>query len=193
MRERNDRGQRGAYEHETTLQCGCCIFEFLIFQQMLDQRITHFACRHFLVLFRNIFGFFMRQQTCRFDFQQRRSNEEKVARHIQVDVAHTLHFRQILVGDFRKRDRPDAHFLTANQIQKQIERALEAFYANTIRHAYKSASNAFWRNGSYTPIATAWERFRERMLSRMGRRTHSSAWASSTSGSMPRLSRPNTK
>ncbi len=51
--------------------------------------------------------------------------EQVVGRHVDVERAHQLEVRQVLLRDGRDRDVGDVDFVRADQVQQQVERALE--------------------------------------------------------------------
>ena len=73
------------------------------------------------------------------DLQQRGGHEEKVARHVQIEAVHAGHLFEVLVGDLGDGDGADVHLLAADQVQKQVEGALETVDANLVGHDWSRA------------------------------------------------------
>ena len=70
------------------------------------------------------------------DVEQRRCDEHEIARDIEVEVAHALDLREVLVGDLRDRDGADGDLLPAHEVEQQVEGARERRCGHAVRHGY---------------------------------------------------------
>jgi hypothetical protein len=65
------------------------------------------------------------QQQSRLDRHQHRRHDQVLGRQLQVGGAHRLDVFQVLARERRHRNVEDVEILLANQVQQQVERALE--------------------------------------------------------------------
>ena len=59
------------------------------------------------------------------DHHERGGHHDELARHVEVELAHEVEVLHVLLGDAPDRDVVDVQFLAADQVQKQVKRALE--------------------------------------------------------------------
>ena len=57
--------------------------------------------------------------------QQRRSHHQELAGDVEVDLPHSLEVLEVLLGDERDGDVEDVEAVLADEVQQQVERALE--------------------------------------------------------------------
>ena len=95
--------------------------EFLVLEEPPDQRVARIvllrfdACRRLRP----------RQQHLRLDVNQRRRHHDVLARDVQIELLEQRDRVEILRGDQRDRNVVDADLVLPDQVQQQIERALE--------------------------------------------------------------------
>ena len=124
-----------AFRHEARMKGGARVLVLLVGKQPFDQDIARLArgeLRDIVV----DFGRILRDEALRLDLEQRRCNEQKVARHVEVEVLHARDLGEVLVGDLGDRDGADIDFLSAHQVQQKVERALEACSADFVGHSF---------------------------------------------------------
>jgi len=102
--------------------CGC-VLELLVFDQLPDQ----FPAR--VVLFRFIGWRLLieREQTAAFNVKEVRSHDDEFAGHVDVQFFERIEIFEVLPGNVLDRDVVNADLVALDQIQQQIERALENF------------------------------------------------------------------
>jgi hypothetical protein len=69
------------------------------------------------------------------DLEERRGDENEVARDVEVHVAHPVDLVEVLVGDVGDRDGADVDPLPAHQLQEQVEGAREGLCPHAVAHA----------------------------------------------------------
>ena len=124
-----------AFRHEASMKCGARVLVLLVGKQPLDQDIARLArgeLRDIVV----DFGRILRDEALRLNLEQRRGHEQKIARHVEVEVLHARDLSEVLVGDLGDRDGANIDFLPAHQVQQKIERALEACSADFVGHSF---------------------------------------------------------
>ena len=97
--------------------------ELLVLEQPPHQRLA----RIFLGIFLRRVG--ARQQHPRLDVDQRRRHHQELARDVEVHLLHQIDVVEVLLGDQRDRDVVDAELVLPDQMQQEIERALEVLRA----------------------------------------------------------------
>ena len=70
------------------------------------------------------------------DIKQGGGNENEVARHVEVEVAHALDLLEVLIGDLRDRDGADRDFLPGHELEQQVEKARRSSKSHLIRHLH---------------------------------------------------------
>ena len=98
--------------------------EFLVLEQPPDQRIA----RIFLVVGIAGGGLGPRQQHPALDVDQRRRHHQELAGDVEVELLHQVEVLEVLLGDQRDRDVVDVHLVLLDQMNEQIERALERLH-----------------------------------------------------------------
>ena len=95
--------------------------ELLVLEQPPHERVA----RIFLLALDSGRGLGPRQQRPRLDVDERRRHHEEFTRHVQIELVHQAQRLQILGRDERDRDVVDADLVLLDEVQQQIERALE--------------------------------------------------------------------
>jgi hypothetical protein len=98
-----------------------------VLEQLLDQFEARVFLLHFLVFAIEFGG----QQHLGLDLDQRGRHHDEVAHHVEVFLAHHIEETQVLVGDFVDGDVEDIDFLRLDQVQQNLERALEILEVKT--------------------------------------------------------------
>lgn len=104
-----------AFRHEASMKGGARVLILLVGKQPLDQDISCLArgeLRDIVV----DFGRILRDEALRLDLEQRRGHEQKIARHIEVEVLHARDLSEVLVGNLGDRDGANIDFLPAHQV-----------------------------------------------------------------------------
>ena len=94
------------------------VFEFLVFQQPLDQFPPRVVQRILDLLA-------PRQHHPRLDFDQRTGHFEKIADGVDIELLKDRQILEKLIGDRRDRDFGDLDFVLSHQIEQQIQRPAE--------------------------------------------------------------------
>jgi hypothetical protein len=90
-----------------------------MFEQSADERFARIIVR---ILLRWIGA---RQEHARLDVNQRRRHDEELAGNVEIQLLHQVDVFQILLRDQRDRNVVDVDLVPLDQVQQQIERALE--------------------------------------------------------------------
>ena len=93
----------------------------MIFEQTPDELLARVVLGR---LFLRI-GFGLGQEDARLDVQERRGHADELAGHVEVDLLHRLERLQILLGDQGDGDVEDVDLVLVDEVQQQVERALE--------------------------------------------------------------------
>ena len=114
------------------------VLELLVFDQLPDQ----FPAR--VVLFRFFFGRLLieREQTPAFDVKEVRSHDDEFAGHVDVQFFERFKIFEVLPGDALDRDVVNVELVALDQIQQQIEWALENFELDLVVRSHWRADNA---------------------------------------------------
>ena len=126
---------RDSFRDEPRMEGGTRVFVLFVGKQAFHQdiaRLTRGELRDIVV----DFGRILRDEALRLDLEQRRCHEQKVARHVEIEVLHARDLGEVLIGDLGDRDGADIDFLPAHQVQQKIERALEACGADFVGHSF---------------------------------------------------------
>jgi hypothetical protein len=97
-------------------------------EQAAHERFARILFR--LVLLRGIRA---RQQRSRLEVNERRCHDEKLARHVEIQLLHQREIGEVLLGDQRDRYVVDVHLALANEMNQQIERPLERIELDLVR------------------------------------------------------------
>jgi hypothetical protein len=65
------------------------------------------------------------EQLDRLELDQRGRDQEELGGDLEVEAAHSLHLGEIVLGDAGDRDLPQVDLLPRDEVQQQVERALE--------------------------------------------------------------------
>ena len=95
--------------------------ELLVLEQPADERVA----RIFLLAFDAGRRLRPRQQHLRLDVNQRRRHHEELAGDVEVQLLHQLDGVEILLRDERDRNVVDVDLVLLDQVEQQVERALE--------------------------------------------------------------------
>ena len=87
-----------------------------------------------LVIVDGFAGSLLRHQRGGLDVQKGRRNQQKVARHVQVQRLDALGLGQVLLGHLAYGDGADIYFLAGYQLQEQVERSAVDLRRHAIRH-----------------------------------------------------------
>ena len=104
-----------AFRHEASMKGGARIFVLLVGKQAFHQDIARLArgeLRDIVV----DFGRILRDEALRLNLEQRRGHEQKIARHVEVEILHARDLSEVLVGDLGDRDGANIDFLPAHQV-----------------------------------------------------------------------------
>ena len=99
------------------------IFRSLLEAFVFLQPSHKFSARIGFFLF---FRLWPRQQHARFDLGQHRCHEQILARQLELQLVHHFDVLHVLFRDFGDGDIENVDVLVANQVQKQVQRALES-------------------------------------------------------------------
>lgn len=100
------------------------LFEFLIFEELVDQLPTWIEILVISLRFcgLNMFG----QQGPAFDLHQSSSHDEEFSGHLQLEFLHFVKSGEVLVGDALDGDVVDVDFVFPDQEEQQVERAFKS-------------------------------------------------------------------
>ncbi len=100
--------------------------EPLMLEQPAHQRLARIFLR---ILLRRIGP---RQQHPRLDVDQRRRHHQELAGDVEVQLLHQVEVLEVLLRDERDRDVVDVDLVLLDEVQQQIERALEVLEADRV-------------------------------------------------------------
>ena len=114
------------------------ILELAVLEELLDQ----FAARVGLGILVDVrIG---RQQHPALDLHQRRGHDQEVAGELDVELVETLEMLEELVGDRRDGDVENVHLVLLDEVEEQVERAVEGVERDGVghekRHPWRSSS-----------------------------------------------------
>ena len=104
------------------------LFEFLVFEQLLNQAVAWIVAG----FDGNFFLFGAGQNETTFDFDQRAGHDDKVTGQVEVQELQRRQIPLKLRGDLRDRQVEQIEFVPPNQEQQQVQRAGVAIKLNTV-------------------------------------------------------------
>jgi tryptophanyl-tRNA synthetase len=107
------------------------LFERAVLKELREQQVPLFEQRQ---LFIEIDTFSIRQQSTKLQFDQRRSDQQELGRHLQIERFHPLELSQVRIDNGREADLVEVDLIPSDQVKQQIERPLEHRGGNGVRH-----------------------------------------------------------
>ncbi len=74
------------------------------------------------------------KQPARFELDERRRDQQELGRNVEIDAFHVLDLDAEHVDDVRQRDLPEVDLFLQDQVQEEVERALENRCRDLVRH-----------------------------------------------------------
>ena len=108
------------------------VLELLVGEQARDKDVARLFGRQVVELVAEV-RLLLGKQRRGLDLEQRRRDEQEVARDVEVELGHAVDVLEVLVGDVGDRDRVDVELLARDEVQQQVERALEDVRLDRVR------------------------------------------------------------
>ena len=108
------------------------VLERLALEQARQQQVALLEAQQLLVELEVVEA---REQAAGLELHQRRRDEQELGGDVEVEAAsHALELGEVGVDDRAERDLPELHLLLEDEVQQEVERALEHRGADRVRH-----------------------------------------------------------
>ncbi len=138
---------RAARRLEAVVHDAGRVLEGLAFEQAGEQEVALLEAHQLLV---EIDVLPPRQEPARLQLDERRRDQEELGRDVEIDMLHPLDLGAEDVDDPGQRDLPEVDLLPQDEVQQEVERALENRCRNLVRHARQIT------RGESQACGTAW-------------------------------------
>ena len=136
-RDRTARGLQPVAHHARR------VLERLALEQPREQEVALLEAHQLLV---EIDVFAAGQQPARLQLDERRRDQQELGRDVEIDALHVLDLGAEHVDDARQRDLPEVDLFFQDQVQEEVERALENRCRDLVRHAAQDYPRANHRH-----------------------------------------------
>src|SRR5262249_20252557 len=106
------------------------LFVLLVLEQAADELLPRIA--DFVLVGVGLRRIRRGQKLARFDVRQRRRHEQILTGNVEIQRAHLIEVRNVLLGDERDGNVEDVELVLPDQMQQEIERPLEDFELDVV-------------------------------------------------------------
>lgn len=152
-------GENPSVDRHALIDVARRVLEGLALKQPRQQIVAFFPTGEFFI---EVDRLRRRQQAARFEFDQRRGDEQELGGHVEVNSTDLFRGDEILVDDRGKVDVPEIDFLLQNQVQQQVKGTLKYRSLHCVAHRWMSVVGGITSMSSPGRIPPNWTRWKRR-------------------------------